>query len=80
MKSGIATILPMMPCEMHIASIMQIEAICQIALSPDTQPITLHTVIPCSDRHFYCVNNATNAIIEINILYKISINYCSIKM
>ena len=35
--------------------------------------------IPCSDRHFYCVNLNKCHFSENNISYKISINYCSIK-
>ena len=33
--------------------------------------------MPCSDSHFYCVNRKKS---ECNILYKISINYYSIKI
>ena len=41
--------------------------------------IIFHFLITCSDRHIYWVNR-NKPIIEINISYKISINYCSIKM
>ena len=37
-------------------------------------------VIPYSDKHFYCVNCNKRHYWALNILYKISINYCSIKM
>ena len=40
----------------------------------------MQIIIPCSDRHFYCVNRNKRQDCDQYFIYKISINYCTIKM
>ena len=53
--------------------------LCKVQISK-IKEITKECLIPCSDRHFYCVNlNKCHYWVQY-FIYKISINYCSIKI